>query len=258
MESVIHFLHHSNMKVESSIHFVAVDRCRRYAGPMAVPSPASGRPLRRDAERNRQALLAAARRLIAVSGLDVGYDAIAREAGIGVATVYRRFPTREQLYEELYRDRIDAVVAIAEAALAVDDPWAGLSQFVERDFELQIADRGLREYQLGRATSGEVSRVGRERIKPLVERLIARAKASGHLRADVGDGDIAIMMAMLGTMMDATLAVSPDLWRRYLAMALDGLRLGPDRDPLPGRAPDRSTMEAVLMRWVLGSRGPRS
>src|SRR3954447_6512952 len=118
--------------------------------------PPNDRPLlRRDAERNRQRILAAARKLIAERGLGVGYEEIAREADVGVGTVYRRFPSRDELFHELFYDRVDAVVGLAEEALAVEDPWEGLCQFMQRDFELQSSDRGLREFLLGRADSTE-------------------------------------------------------------------------------------------------------
>ena len=223
---------------------------------MSEPVPSDGHALlRRDAERNRRRILAAARKLIAERGLGVGYDEIAREADVGVGTVYRRFPTREGLYDELFYDRVDAVVGIAEEALAVEDPWLGLRQFMERDFELQTSDRGLREFMLGRADSAELGRRSRERIEPLVTRLVERAQAAGRLRADVGQGDIAIILAMVGGLMDASLHVEPDLWRRYLAMVLEGTACGERLDELPGTPPDQPKIERILAAWVLPRRG---
>jgi AcrR family transcriptional regulator len=218
---------------------------------MSELPPLSDRPLlRRDAERNRRRILAAARKLIAARGLGVGYEEIAREADVGVGTVYRRFPTRDGLYHELFYDRVDAVVEIAEEALAVEDPWEGLCQFMRRDFELQSSDRGLREFLLGGADSTELGRRSRERIQPLVTELVGRAQAAGRLRTDVGESDIAVILAMLGGLIDASTHVEPELWRRYLTMVLDGIQSGSRHDELPGKPPDQPQLDQVLAGWV--------
>lgn len=223
---------------------------------MSEISPPSDRPLlRRDAERNRRRILATARKLIAERGLGVGYEEIAQEADVGVGTVYRRFPTRDGLFHELFYDRVDAVVRIAEEALAVEDPWEGLCQFMRRDFELQSSDRGLREFMLGRTDSTELGQRSRERIEPLVTELVERAQAAGRLRADVGQSDIAIILAMLGGLMDASVHVEPDLWRRYLAMVLDGIQRGSRHDEIPGKPPDQPELDQILAGWVPPRRG---
>ncbi len=219
-----------------------------------IPHSGDRSHLRRDAERNRQQILAAARKLIAVRGLAVGYDEIAREAEVGVGTVYRRFPTRDALFQELFDDRVDAVVGIAEEALAVEDPWLGLCQFMRRNFELQSSDRGLREFLLGRSDSTELGHRSRERIQPLVTELVARAQAAGRLRADLGQSDIAIILAMFGGLIDASLPVAPDLWRRYLAMILNGIQSGARDDEFPGTAPDQTQLDRILARWILPRR----
>ena len=228
---------------------------RYHAGVTPIPLSGDRTVLRRDAERNRHQILVAARRLIAERGLGVGYEEIAREANVGVGTVYRRFPDRQALYYELFHDRVDAVVALAEEALAVEDPWLGLCQFMERDFELQVTDRGLREFLLGRADSIALRRLAGVRITPLVVALVERASAAGRLRPDVGNGDIAMILTMVGALMDASIDVAPDLWRRYLAMLLDGIQLGSRRDVLPGASPGRPTVEQVLAGWVPPPRG---
>jgi AcrR family transcriptional regulator len=221
--------------------------------------PPSDRPLlRRDAERNRRRILAAARGLIAERGLGVGYEEIAREADVGVGTVYRRFPTRDGLFHELFHDRVDAVVEILEEALAVEDPWEGLCQFMRRDFELQSSDRGLREFMLGRADSTELRQRSRDRIQPLVAELVERARTAGRLREDVGQGDIEIILAMVGGLMDASLHVEPDLWRRYLAIVLDGIQRGDRHEEIPGKPPEQTKLEQILARWVPPRRGKKS
>ncbi len=220
-----------------------------------IPPPSDRPPLRRDAERNRRRILTAARGLIAERGLGVGYEEIAREAEVGVGTVYRRFPSRDGLFYELFHDRVDAVVGILEEALAVEDPWEGLRRFMRRDFELQASDRGLREFMLGGADSTELGRRSRGRIQPLVAELVERARSAGRLRADVGQGDIEIILAMVGGLMDASVRVDPDLWRRYLAMVLDGIQSGDRHDELPGEPPDQAEVGRILAGWARPRRG---
>jgi AcrR family transcriptional regulator len=192
------------------------------------------RPLRRDAERNRQRLLAAARELFAIKGLDVGLDEIAHHAGVGVGTAYRRFPDKEELIDALFEDGIAGVIALAEEALAEEDPWRGIELFLTRGIEMQIADRGLRQLVFC-STHGQ-DRVcrGRDRIAPLVIELIDRAKAAGVLRDDVSGLDMPLLQYMLSSVFDYASDIEPDLWRRYAGIVLDGLRARrDDASPLP-------------------------
>ena len=105
--------------------------------------------LRADAARNRGRILAAAAELFAANGLSVGLHEIAHHAGVGVGTAYRRFPDKRQLIEALFEERLDHLVELAERALAADDPWDGLTDFLEQATELQIQNRGLREIITG-------------------------------------------------------------------------------------------------------------
>lgn len=189
------------------------------------------RPLRRDAERNRQRILDAAREVFAEQGLRGSHDEIARRAGVGVGTVYRRFPDKEQLIDALFEDRVAEIAELAHTALAMDDPWEGLALFLVRGQELQSGDRGLKELILG--ADGGHARVERARgeISPLVERLLDRAQAAGVVRADITVTDLPLIQFALGAIIDATHATAPDTWRRALAIVLDGLR-SPDPSPL--------------------------
>src|SRR3954451_20998189 len=116
------------------------------------PGGTSVRPeprLRADAERNRRRLLAAAAEVFARRGLEAGLDEIARHAGVGTGTVYRRFPDKSLLIDALFESRFQDLVAVAESALVMDDPWAGLVWFLERSITMQQADRGLKELLFG-------------------------------------------------------------------------------------------------------------
>ena len=206
-----------------------------------------GRPLRRDAERNRERILAAAAVAFAEGGLAVTMDEIARRAGVGVGTVYRRFPDKELLIEALFEQRIDDLVALAEAARDQPEAWDGLVRFFEGFVALQAADRGLKEVLLTPDRGQERVARARARLAPVVDDLVERAKADGVLRPDVVGPDLGLIQFMLGALADVTREVEPELWRRFLGIALDGVRTRRDApSPLaPGPLDDRSLDRAM-------------
>ena len=197
-------------------------------------SDAGTRPLRRDAERNRQRILQAAAEVFNERGLEVSLDEIARHAGVGVGTVYRRFRTKEELVEALFMDRLDSVAAIADQALAAPDPWTGLVSFMERMAEVMAGDLGLRQMLMFATYGRDLVAVARERNAPLVERLVERAQAAGQLRSDLRQTDIVFIVFVLTEAAQLVQAASPDIWRRYLTLILDGMRAGREGvTPLP-------------------------
>jgi AcrR family transcriptional regulator len=207
----------------------------------------SGRPLRRDAARNRQRILAAAAELFTERGLHVTLDEVARRAGVGVGTVYRRFPDKEALTEALFEDRITALVTLAEQARAEPDPWAGLVSFLERAGALLTADLGLRQIVMfasyGRDRVGEA----RARLLPQVTALVRRAQAAGVVRADLRPTDVPVIEFMLAAVADYAGPGRPELWRRYLGLILDGLRPSrPGSTPLPVAALSPAEVERAM------------
>jgi AcrR family transcriptional regulator len=214
---------------------------------MSAAPDLSDRPLRRDAERNRQRILAAAGELFTERGLSVTLDDIARHAGVGVGTVYRRFPDKEVLIDALFEQRLEAMCVIAAEALADPDAWDGLVYFFERGCELQARDRGLKELLQSSNHSGGCLAEPRDRLRVLVTELFDRAKAGGVVRADADPYDAPLIHMMLGTVMDRTRDVAPDVWRRYLGLVLDGLRPGA-ASPLPVGALRADELDAVMRR----------
>jgi AcrR family transcriptional regulator len=182
------------------------------------------RSLRKDAELNRQRLLAAADELFAEYGLDVTLNDIAHHAGVGVGTAYRRFANKQQVIEALFERRLDEVAALADEALAEPDAWRGLTTFLERSLQMQMDDRGLTEIinnpQLGQHRVNEA----RDRIAPLVSAIVDRAKEEGVLRSDFDSTDAIFIQVALAAVIDKTRGISPVLYRRYLMMFLDGVR----------------------------------
>jgi AcrR family transcriptional regulator len=179
--------------------------------------------MRKDAARNRAALLAAARQVFAERGLEASLDDVARHAGLGVGTAYRHFANKHELAQAIFAEAIDDIIALADLALTLDDPWDGIVGFLEGAAEAQTADRGLREQLMGAHDADQIDQV-HERISGPLRELVERAKKSGALRADVEATDIGIVVMMLCTVADVTGDDAPGLWRRYLPMLLAGLR----------------------------------
>ena len=193
------------------------------------------RPLRADAERNRERILLAADELFTRRGLDVGLDEIARHAGVGTGTVYRRFPDKAVLIRAVVDNRLDRLRGLVELAAEHPDPWAGLVLMVESTIELQVADRGLKDVIFGQVGAWETIRERREQILPIAAGVLRRAQEAGVVRPDIELTDLALFQLVLGQLGTLTADTHPDVWRRQLHLLLDGLRTaraGPT--PLPG------------------------
>ena len=215
-----------------------------YAGCV---EPVTDTPLRKDAERNRKLILEAAEELFIERGLCVTLNDIARHAGVGVGTVYRRFRTKEELIEALFMDRLELIAAIADEALASPDPWSGLVSFMERMAETMAGNVGLRQMLMFATYGRDLVAVARQHNAPLIEQLVQRAQAAGQLRTDIRQTDIALLVLVLTETTQLAYAASPGIWRRYLTLILDGMR--PAREgvtPLPVPALLPEEMEKSL------------
>ena len=202
----------------------------------------SARPLRKDAERNRQRILEAATDLFTKRGLGVTLNEIAHHAGVGVGTVYRHFPDREKLIEALSEKRLEEIRELLDAARAEPNPWRGLIGFHERALELQARDRGLRDLLLGVPGAPERPAKLGAQVRALAAELVERARAAGKLRSDCEAEDLEIVHLMLSAVIDAGQDVAPELWRRYFAILRQGLKAKP-RPPKPLSTPPVSPEE---------------
>ncbi len=214
--------------------------------------PASDRPLRRDAERNRLRILQAAREVFADRGFDATLDKIAAHAGVGVGTVYRRFPDKDALIDALFEERIGEVAAVGQRALSASDPWEGLVDFLQQASAMRAGDRGLRQALLSRGA--HKTERAREKLIPIVTELVARAQRAGALRADLDPLDLPLIDMMVSAVAELTREVSPELWQRALTIIIDGLattRQTPT--PLPGKPLDRDQLPA----FTVSKRGRR-
>ena len=207
------------------------------------------RALRKDAERNRQRILAAARELFAIRGLEATLNDVAHHAGVGVGTVYRRFATKEELLEAIFEDSIDQVVELAKHALQIEDSWDGFVWLVEHVCELTATDRGLREMICSKAYGGYRVACARLQLDPHISKIVQRARDDGHLRPEVKSTDIPVLNLLAGTVSEYAGHIEPDLWRRYLRLLLEGMRYRKGQVLLGVDALEDEQMDAAMQGW---------
>ncbi|MDF3337756.1 helix-turn-helix domain containing protein [Mycolicibacterium septicum] len=207
------------------------------------------RVLRRDAERNRQRVLDAARELFAEKGLEATLNDVARYANVGVGTVYRRFATKEELLEAIFVDGMDQLTALAEIALQQEDSWQGFAWYVESMCEITATDRGLREIAFSKCYGGDRVKACQERLVPALTKLVERAQDDGYLRPEVSSTDMPLFGLLSGTVSEFAGHVDADLWRRYVAILLDGMRYHDDQGPIPVKALDSDELDVAMQTW---------
>lgn len=211
--------------------------------------------LRKDAVRNRERLLTAGRELFARRGFDATLNDVAHLAGVGVGTAYRRFANKEELIDAILVQHVDELEAILNEALNQSDPWEGLVLYLERSLAVQTKDRGLTQILSGHVRTEQYD-WQRDRLAPLVDRVAERAREGGALREDVTGTDL-ILLQVAFTAVAVTAQNGPEieerkdaseLYRRYLWIALDGMRSAPNGiTPLP--VPPLTTSQAhTLLR----------
>jgi AcrR family transcriptional regulator len=191
---------------------------------MAIAETDIPRTKRSDAVRNRAKILEAARRQLAEHGLETQIEQIAREAGVGVGTVYRHFPTKEALFEALAEDKFEGLARAAREGLSSEDPWQGFVHLMTYAARRMSDDRGLAEAMDQRPEiCGAAARgAGLDR---LTAELVERAKAAGELRDDLTPEDVPSLICGLGRAVRAGGDRAPSMsWERYLDIMLAGLR----------------------------------
>jgi AcrR family transcriptional regulator len=205
--------------------------------------------LRADAERNRRLILEAAAQAFAERGLDVGVAEIARRAGVGNATVFRRFPTKEALFEAILDDRIAELEAAAHRAAENKDPFAAVVEFLEAGAAMQARDRSLfqatEQHLLENPDILEKHRC----IVDAVEPLVSRAQEAGALRPDVTTTDLLGLMKAAVACIPPLPGIREDGWRRPLALVLDALRPAA-ATPLPAAAVEFEDLVAALRDYA--------
>ncbi|MFC8132005.1 TetR/AcrR family transcriptional regulator [Streptomyces sp. NPDC057302] len=210
-------------------------------------SPRATPPRRRDARRNWDLLVEAAREVFAEQGLEAPLDVIARRAGVGNATLYRNFPTRAALIDAVFHDLLTGTMAVGEEARAAPDAWAALHDYLRAVFVTLAADRGTNDLMTTHLEGIEALQAVHAHNRETVDILLGRGRDQGTVRADATTEDVLFALAALGRAIPAlTTATTPDAWRRPLSLFLDGLRAAPPTPPLPGAGLTTTQLGDVL------------
>lgn len=201
------------------------------------PLSEANRPLRADARRNHERILESARVVFAQAGPDAQIDDVARHAGVGVGTVYRHFPTKEDLIAALAGERFERLAEKAVESLEAEDAWEGFCDFIRFSAQLQADDRGLCEVMGSRpeVMNEAALAVG---LAELADKLVKRAQRSGELRKDLEWEDVPMIACGLGRITPAEMGPATGRWPRLVEIILDGLRApGSSKLPKPLSSP---------------------
>lgn len=216
-------------------------------------SPEVARTIRRDARRNRDALLASAQAAFAARGLDASLEGVARDAGVSIGTLYRHFPTRLDLVQAVFTCRLEALLAAAEGAARLPDAWAAFCRYLEASCESQAMDRGLDELAGIRLPHSPCIDAVQARILEVGAEIVRRAQREGSVRADITPEDLAFVTWSQARITQATRDAAPQAWRRNLHLMLDAFRA--DRaTPLTEPPLTRDQLYTAMVR--LGGSGP--
>ena len=187
--------------------------------------------MRADARENRARVLTVARELFAERGLDVPMAAIARRAGVGIATLYRRFPTKESLVREAFTEQFALCQAVIDEALTDPDPWRGFCAVIEKVCLLQASDRGFTTAFL--AGFPDLHSEVRDRTWHGFAALVQRAKDTGQLRADFSPHDLTLVLMANGGLSGVPVEMATAASKRLCAYLLESFRAGTDELPPP-------------------------
>jgi AcrR family transcriptional regulator len=192
--------------------------------------------LRSDARDNRGLILDAARALFAAEGLNVPMREVARRAGVGPATVYRHFPTKQALVAEAFVEQMRACRSIVDEGLADPDPWHGFCMVIERICALHARDRGFTAAFVSAYPSALDFAAEREYALDSVAHLARRAKDAGRLRPDFVLDDMILVLMANGGIRAASPVAAVAASRRFAALAIRAFGASPEASPLPPAA----------------------
>jgi AcrR family transcriptional regulator len=222
-----------------------------------APRTVDGAGLRVDAERNRQRIVAAARKAFAEHGLDLPMEDIARRAGVGVGTLYRRYPTRADLVAAAFEHKMTAYADAATQALADPDPWHGFCGYVERICAMQADDRGFTTVLTMTFPTAKQFEADRARAFADLTTLVERAKAAGNLRADFVTEDLPMFLMANAGVLTATADAAPGTWRRLVGYLLQACAAPTAAQPLPD-PPSPGQMYKAMLRVTTQQRPRKS
>ncbi|MGY0065051.1 TetR/AcrR family transcriptional regulator [Streptomyces sp. LZ34] len=219
------------------------------------PDGPAAQPLRSDAERNRERIVAAARTVFGREGLNASMASVAREAGVGIATMFRRFPAKEELVAAVFSDRMDAYADAVAVALDDPDPWNGFVGYIETACAMQAADCGFADVLTMTFPTAKALEKRRNEAYEAMVRLIDRAKAVGRLRKDFDPSDLVLLHMANAGVVNATGDAAPDSWRRVAALLTQSFE-APARGPLPASPEHDALYKAMLRASPAGPTAP--
>lgn len=214
---------------------------------MTTETIAARRP-RADAERNRRRVLDAARQVFAERGATATLADVAQAAGVGVGTIYRKFPDKDAVLDALLADKIDTVMRIATDAAELTDPGEAFRTYLSGMIEVHARDRSLTTVLFGPGRFDRFPFEQADLLADTCDRLIANAIAAGELRDGFTRQDTTALAVMVSTIAAAKQEADSELWRRYALIIIDGTRPAAASAPLTPEPPAFPTMTEALGR----------
>jgi AcrR family transcriptional regulator len=200
------------------------------------------RPMRSDALRNRERLLVAAGQVFEEKGLEASVADVARVAGVGMGTLYRRFPSKDALIEALVSEVLEAMIAMAEEAATRPD-GTGLEHFLQAVSAYHAEHLGCLPKLWN---SHDVVQAARKQIATRLTDLLAEAQAHGRVRADLTSTDLSLVMWSIRGVLETTRSNAPEAWKRHLDLLLAGMR--PAETALPHRPLSQNQVDRILSK----------
>ncbi len=199
--------------------------------------------LRADAARNKARIVAAAAEVFAERGLEASTAEIAERAGVGEATLFRRFPSKDALITAIIATKMEEALGIGAKCLLESDPWRGLERFLYEMTERANRDQGVSDAAKDRCAAATELAPQRKLLLDLCAQLVRRAQRAGAVREDVAGQDLLFLIGAAGSLGSLPFpGLREDLWKRYLGLLLDGLRPQGATQLRPG-APGRRLIE---------------
>lgn len=181
--------------------------------------------LRADAARNRELILEAAIELFAERGYEASTAEIAARAGVGEATLFRRFPTKDDLIQAIVSMMLEEAATVAASCLEEEDAWRGVERFLYEMAERAAQDHGISDANKEQCMASQALAGERRRVLDLTAQLVKRAQKAGVVRDDVAGQDLMFLMGAVASIGEVPFpGLREDLWKRYLGIVLDGLR----------------------------------
>lgn len=199
---------------------------------MIADAEQTRKPRRRDAIERHDRLISAAQREFAARGVNASLEGIARDADVAIGTLYRHFPTRQDLLLAAFQPRLHEFSKGAMKVLEIEDPWEAFVSYLENLCRVQAGDRGFNDFLSRRFPGNADTERIHDQMCEQIESVLARAQESGQVRPDLAVADIVNLIWSNGRMMDATSTTAPNEWRRHLYLMLDAYRAG-RAHPLP-------------------------